>query len=118
VRELETLTQVFTRVGALVRAAKRRAELDERACVLEAVLRLREDIDRVAEQLLAGRAALDQPERTERDADRLWRAPRPGAIERVEGRCERLVSPAGGVVGERQMRLRFLYVDVCVWNVC
>src|SRR5581483_8766776 len=80
------------------------AELDERLRVLETPLRLLERRDGFVQELLARRAALDETERAERDADRLRRAPAPCAVESLYGDRDRLLLVAGGVQREREIR--------------
>src|SRR3954453_4053204 len=104
VRELETLAQELARVGALVRAAQRGTELDERTCVLEPGLRRLEHLDGLAQHLLPGHAALDQPERAQRDADGLRRAPDAGPVDRVERDGQRFAPPPREVQREREIR--------------
>ncbi len=75
VSELDSLAQKLSRLAASVVAAEQRAQIDEGACMLEAGRRIREYIDRFAEQLFPGLSTLDEAERAQRDADRARRAP-------------------------------------------
>ena len=74
-RELDSLAQKLPCLAASVVAAEQRAQIDEGACMLEPGRRVREYLDRFAQQLFPGLSTLDKAERTQRDADRARRAP-------------------------------------------
>src|SRR5436190_16165433 len=75
-REVDSLTQMFSCLAATVHASEQRAQIDERAGVLEAGRRPRQYLDRFPEDLLTGLCSLDEPERVQRDANCARSTPR------------------------------------------
>jgi hypothetical protein len=69
--------------------------------MLEAGRRIREYIDRFAEELFPGLSTLDEPERAQRDADRTRRAPRSRACEFLTRQPSCLFRPSELMESER-----------------
>ena len=90
-RELDSLAQKLPRLAAPVVAAEQRAQIDERACMLEPSRRIRQHLDRLPQQLFAAFSTLDKAERAQRDADRARSAPAPREIEFFAREQPRLV---------------------------
>ena len=76
-RELDPFAQQLPRLAAVVCPAQRRAQVDQRAGMLEPRRRVGEYFDRLSKQRLRRLAFFDETERTQRDADRPRRAPEP-----------------------------------------
>ena len=100
-RELDSLAQKLPRLAAAVVAAEQRAEIDEGACMLEAGRRVREYLDRFAQQLFPGLSTLDKAERTQRDADRARRAPASRECEFLARERSCLLGPSELMQSER-----------------
>ena len=102
-RELDSLAQKLPRLTAPVVAAEQRAQIDEGARMLEAGRRVREYLDRLAQQLFPGLSALDKAERTQRDADRARRAPASRECEFLARERSCLFGPSELMQSERRL---------------
>src|SRR5690242_5553998 len=103
-RALEAAAEKVARFRALVAAAERGPELDERLRMLEPPLCALEHLDGLAQELLAGGAAFDEAERAKRDADRVGRVPDACAVDGLDRKRERFVTAFSGVHRECEMR--------------
>jgi hypothetical protein len=101
VGQLQPLAQRRLGVPAPVAAAQSGAEVDQRPRVLDLGLGASERRDRLTEQRLALAAALDQPERPQRDPDRPRRPPPAGPLELLLGELEGLGLAAEPLQGQR-----------------
>src|SRR5207253_1901835 len=104
VRKLDPLAQPCARVASPVRTPQRGSEIDERPRMLQLRRRLRQDCDRLAEQVLAAGAAFDQPERAEGNTDRPRRPPPARKLQLLDGERSRLRPPAELLQRERGLR--------------